>query len=85
MHPLSSDLSKLSDEELHIKRSEIQNRIGQAYRFGNAEMIRQLQLFLDDYLIEIERRNRKMLEDAQKHSKAGQQDLDNKNLTSDEL
>lgn len=71
MHPLAPDLSKLSDEELHTKRSELQNRMGSAYRMGSADMVGQLQLLLQDYAIEVERRNQKMLNDAQKSGRLG--------------
>jgi len=66
MHPLSPDLTKLTDEELHTKRAELQNRLGYAYRIGNSEMVSQINLLIQDYMLESERRNRKMLEDAQK-------------------
>lgn len=66
MHPLAPDLTNLSDEELHTKRSELMNRVSQAYRMGNGTMVGQLQLLLQDYAIEVERRNRKMMDDALK-------------------
>ena len=69
MHPLSPDLTKLPTEELHNKRAELQNRYIFAYRMGNGDLVHQLQLIIDDYVLEIENRNRKMLEDASKNSK----------------
>ena len=71
MHPLAPDLEKLTDEELHTKRGELQNRIGMAYRMGSADMVNQLQLLLQDYAMEVERRNQKMLDDAQKSGRLG--------------
>ena len=71
MHPLAPDLSKLSDEELHTKRGELQNRLGFAYRVGSYDMVEQLQLLLQDYAIEVERRNQKMMEDAQQSGRLG--------------
>lgn len=71
MHPLAPDLSKLSDEELHTKRGELQGRLNYAYRIGSADMVGQLQLLLQDYGMEVERRNQKMLEDAQKSGRLG--------------
>ena len=71
MHPLAPDLTKLSDEELHTKRSELMNRMSQAYRFGSADMVGQLQLLLQDYAMEVERRNQKMMQDAQKSGRLG--------------
>lgn len=69
MHPLAPDLTKLTNEELHSKRAELQNRFIFAYRSGNGALVGQLQLLIDDYALEIERRNRKMLEDAAKSGK----------------
>lgn len=71
MHPLAPDLEKLSDEELHTKRSELQNRMGAAYRMGSADMVNQLQLLLQDYAMEVERRNQKLMQDAQKSGRLG--------------
>ena len=82
MHPLAPDLEKLSDEELHTKRGELQNRIGMAYRMGSADMVNQLQLLLQDYAMEVERRNRKMMDDAQKSGRLGKDNDDTaKDLT----
>ena len=71
MHPLTPDLTKLTDEELHTKRAELNNRLSYAYRIGNGDMIGQLQLLLQDYAFEVEQRNRKMLDDAQKNGRLG--------------
>ena len=81
MHPLAPDLSNLSDEELHTKRGELMNRMTQAYRFGNADMANQLQLLLQDYAMEVERRNQKMLDQAQKSGRLGTQDDTAKEIT----
>jgi len=66
MHPLAPDLTKMSDEEFHTKRAEIQTRMNYAYRIGNPVMVGQLQLLAQDYMMEMERRNQKMLADAQR-------------------
>jgi hypothetical protein len=71
MHPLAPNLEALSDEELHTKRSELLNRVNQAYRFGNADMVNQLQLLLQDYAMEVERRNQKIMSDAHKSGRLG--------------
>ena len=81
MHPLTNDLSKLTDEELHSKRSDLQNRLSFAYRMGHADMVNQLQLVLDDYAMEIEIRNRRMLEQAQKSGRIGNNDNPAKDIT----
>lgn len=70
MHPLAPDLSKLTDEELHTKRGEIQSRMSYAYKIGNADMVGQLQLLSQDYALEVERRNQKMLEQTQKSGRS---------------
>lgn len=71
MHPLTNNLDSLSDDDLHSKRSELQNRLGMAYRMGNSDLVHQLQLVRGDYDIEVERRNQKMLEQAQKSGRLG--------------
>lgn len=71
MHPLAPDLSKLTDEELHTKRGELQGRMSFAYQIGNADMVNQLQLLLQDYAMEVEQRNAKMMEQAQKSGRLG--------------
>ena len=81
MHPLTQDLSKLTDEELHSKRSDLQTRLSFAYRMGNAGMVNQLQLILDDYAMEVEIRNQRMLEQAQKSGRLGNNDDPAKDIT----
>lgn len=71
MHPLAPDLTSMSDEELHTKRSDLMTRMSQAYRFGSADMVNQLQLLLQDYAMEVERRNKVMLDQAQKTGRLG--------------
>lgn len=76
MHPLSPDLTKLTDEELHKNNSDLQNKMTFAYRMGQTDMIGQLQLILEDYRIEVERRNTKAFEDASKNGKNFQDKID---------
>jgi hypothetical protein len=80
MHPLTNDLGKLTDEELHTKRAELHNRTSMAYRMGNADLLHQLQLVIGDYDIEVETRNQKMLDQAQKSGRLGD-DPDAKDIT----
>ena len=82
MHPLTNDLSTLSDEELHSKRSDLNTRLGFAYRMGHGDMVNQLQLVLGDYAMEVERRNQKMLEQAQKSGRLSSDDTA-KDITKD--
>jgi hypothetical protein len=69
MHPLTSDLSKLTDDELQQKRGELQNRLMMSYRMGNADLVMQVQLLLGDYDIELQSRNQKMMDQMSKASK----------------
>jgi hypothetical protein len=81
MHPLAPDLSKLTDDELHTKRGELQTRMSQAYKFGSADMVGQLQLLLQDYAMEVERRNQLMLDQAQKSGRINNNDNSAKDIT----
>ncbi len=81
MHPLAPNLASLSDEELFTKRSELQNKLGYAYRIGNADMVHQLNLLIQDYMLESEKRNAKMLEDARKTGRLGKDDDSAKDIT----
>lgn len=74
MHPLLLDLTNLSDEEFHTKRAAIQERMAYAYRIGNASMVGQLQLIAQDYVVEMERRNQKLLDQALKSGQLGNND-----------
>ena len=69
MHPLAPDLSKLTDEELNQKRGELQNRLIMSYRMANPDLVTQLQLLLQDYDMEIQARNRKLMDQMAKASK----------------
>ena len=69
MHPLAPDLSKLTDEELNQKRSELQNRLSFSYRIGNPDLIMQLNLLLEDYDSEIRARNQRLMDQMAKNSK----------------
>ena len=69
MHPLSPDLSKLTDDELQQKRGELQNRLMTSYRMGNADLVMQVQLLLGDYDMELQARNQKMMDVMSKASK----------------
>jgi hypothetical protein len=68
MHPLAPNLTGLSDDELHKKRAELQNRMTFAYRMGHGDIIGQIQLLLGDYDMEIQKRNQKMLDDMNRNN-----------------
>jgi adenylate kinase len=69
MHPLAPDLSKVSMDELTKKYGDLMKRITLAYRWGNADMVAQIQMLMQDYQTEIQLRNAKALEEMEKNSK----------------
>ena len=69
MHPLAPNLSNLTDDDLHSKRAELQNRMMFAYRMGHGDMIGQIQLLLNDYDMEFQKSNQKMLDEMKKKCK----------------
>jgi hypothetical protein len=69
MHPLAPDLSKLTDDELQKKRGELQNRLAFVYRTGNTDLVGQLSMLINDYDIEIQARNQKLMDQMAKASK----------------
>lgn len=68
MHPLSTNLADLNDDELHKKLGELQKRVLQASRFGPYSIIPQLQMLLDDYQYEVNERNRRKMEEMEKRA-----------------
>lgn len=76
MHPLAPNLTQLTDDELYKKRSELTERLIIGYRMGQTGMIMQLQLLLDDYNQEYQRRNQKLLDDASKSNRNFQDKID---------
>ena len=69
MHPLSPDLSQLNDTDLHKKYNDLTSRLTQAYRIGPVSIVGQLQMIIEDYKFEIQRRNQKILDDMAKKGK----------------
>jgi hypothetical protein len=69
MHPLTPDLSKLSDMELQAKVTELTKRLMQATRSGPAGAIGQLQMMLEDYQYEYNRRQEKLMEELIKNNR----------------
>lgn len=69
MHPLAPDLSTLSDNDLHKKHGELVQRLSQAYRIGPSGIIGQLQMLLENYNSEIQRRNQKLMDELMKKGK----------------
>jgi len=69
MHPLTPDLSSLSDTELTKKHSELTTKLTQAYRFGNGQLVYQLQMVMEDYTMELTRRQRVLMDELTKNNK----------------
>ncbi len=63
MHPLTPDLSGLKDDELQKKAAELSRKLNQAYAFGQASLVGQIQMVLSDYQAEMQRRHQKMIDD----------------------
>jgi hypothetical protein len=68
-HPLAPNLTELTNEELNKKYNDLITRMNQAFRWGNSDMVGQLQMLMQDYQEELANRNRKALEDMEKNSK----------------
>ena len=66
MHPLSPDLSQLSDQELQNKLNDLNKRLATASRFNNWAMTQQLMMIRDDYHNELVTRQRRQLEEYMK-------------------
>ena len=60
-HPLVSNLTELSTEELYAKFSDLNKKLNTAYRIGMGDAIQQLQMIREDYQAEITRRDQKAL------------------------
>jgi hypothetical protein len=65
MHPLVGNLEELSNEELHKKYNELMAKFNQASKFGPMSVIPQMQMILENYKFEMDKRNRKTLEEIE--------------------
>ena len=68
MHPLAPDLSNMPTEELNTKYNELVKRMLQAQRMGNGSLINQVGMLLEDYRVELSKRQQKLLDDANKNA-----------------
>ena len=69
MHPLAPNLSEMKDDELQKKYNDLMQKLNVAYRFGNHQLIWQMQALLEDYKEELSARQRKQFESNQdKHN-----------------
>ena len=66
MHPFTPDLTQVSDADLQKKHAELITKLNASYSMGNAQLIGQLQMILDDYNQEISRRRQKELDEILK-------------------
>jgi hypothetical protein len=65
MHPLTPKLTELSDDEVLAKINELQNHMTFAYKMSQHGMLQQIQMILEDYRIEQQARQKKLMEDLQ--------------------
>lgn len=65
MHPLTPKLTELSDDEVLTKITELQNHMAFAYKMAQHGMVQQIQMILEDYRIEQQARQKKLMEDLQ--------------------
>jgi hypothetical protein len=56
MHPLVGNLSEMSTEDLHKKYNELMSKMNQAYRFGPTSIIPQMQMVIESYNVEYQKR-----------------------------
>jgi hypothetical protein len=66
MHPLVNDLTQLKEEELNQKFGDLMKRFNQAARFGPTSVIPQLQMLVNDYQAEMQRRGTVAMEEMRK-------------------
>ena len=63
MHPLTPNLAEVSDNDLNDRFRDLSNKLSAAYRMGNANMVNQIQMIMEDYQSEIMRRQQKAYQD----------------------
>jgi len=68
MHPLSPDLSTLTDEEVASKFNDLSKRLGQAYRSGPSQIIPQIQMLMQDYQQELGNRQQKLMKEMEQRA-----------------
>ena len=59
MHPLTPNLADLNDNDLNDKFRELSNKLNTAYRMSNPALVQQIQMMLEDYQLEVSRRQQK--------------------------
>ena len=64
MHPLTQDLTKLTDEELNQKYNELQKKMTLSYRMGSSDLIAQISMVMEDFQREMQARNQKLMDQS---------------------
>lgn len=77
MHPLTKSLTEISDKELGDKIFDIQRRLSVAYRLGKGDLVAQLNMILEDYSFEHQKRMQKQMEELLKKNDKQMNDLIN--------
>jgi hypothetical protein len=72
-HPFTPDLANETTEQLSEKISTLNNRMSWAFRMGKHDMVRQMQMVLEGYRSEYQKRM-----EEQWNKKTGGQSLDKK-------
>lgn len=63
-HPLSPDLSSLSNDDLYKNYNDLHNKFIMAHKFGSGSVINQMYMLLEGYREEMRVRNERTLKDA---------------------
>ena len=76
LHPLGSDLTQLSDDQLQKRISDLINKRLTAYRIGSGDLAQQVEMLLFDCQQEQSNRNAKAMQEMENQSKKRGGDLD---------
>jgi len=74
-HPLTGNLRDFSDSDLQKKITELGKRLVFAHQTGNAQMIGQLEMLMEDYREESMRRDRERMAKMQENNGKDWDDL----------
>lgn len=74
-HPLTGNLQDLSDSDLQKKITELGKRLVFAHQTGNAQMIQQLEMLMQDYREASHSRDRQRMEKMQDNNGKDWDDL----------
>lgn len=75
-HPLTPNLTDLSDADILKKISELQKRMNFAYQTGNSHVMNQIGMMLEDYQEEQRKRDRDRWNNMQEQQKDSGKDWD---------